>query len=184
MARRRKVAPRVKSGAISKAHQETLSTVADTPIAKVPLASELPQVPPDDHCLSSEQVDRLWQRLLYEGTQHTNRVNFYLVAQSMFFAAFAGNQRQTFYFSLVCVTAGVLMSLVWMQMARDQDVVVQRTRSLLRLHCPEYRLLADVAGKRRITQVRLSVHLPSIMIMLWLLAGLGDFLTQVMRIGR
>jgi hypothetical protein len=129
------------------------------------------------------EIERLWQRLLYEGTQHTNRVNFYMVAQSMFFAAFASNQRQNFFFSLACVSAGIIMSVLWMQMARDQDVVVKHTRRVLAQHCREYKDFANVINKpQRITQGRLSVSLPRAMIILWVLAGIGDFLTLVIGI--
>ena len=143
------------------------------------LKSTLDSVTQVPTALGEREIDRLWQRLLYEGTQHTNRFNFYLVSQSMFFAAFASNQRVSGMFSMVCVSAGILMSIVWMQMARDQDVIVRKVRALIHSNCADYRAITDVNRKRRVTQRMLSVTVPLLMCGLWLIVGLADLVQRL-----
>ena len=151
------------------------------PKIEIPPPGEQAQEPPPTQ-FTPDEINRLWQRLMYEGTQHTNRVSFYLVAQSMFFAAFASNQRPTLAFPVICAAAGIIISAIWMKMARDQDVMVKRTRAILSEQCMDFKALADPVRKTRITRDLLSVYLPIIMIILWTLALLGDITIYATRV--
>ncbi len=125
------------------------------------------------------EVARMWERLLHEGNLFTNRINFYIVAQSMFFVAFASNSRSSMWFSLACAIAGIWLSIAWMKMTRNQDVIVYHLRRVLRMHCAEFDDVLRDSHTVKITHPSLGRSLPWIMIVLWVGVVTGDCYDRV-----
>jgi hypothetical protein len=67
--------------------------------------------------MSTKKADWLWNWLLHESTLFTNRVNFFLVAESMLFAAFATLAVYTSQeprLAKILGFSGVIISAIWL----------------------------------------------------------------------
>lgn len=118
---------------------------------------------------SPQELERLWSWLLNEANLYTNRVNFYIVAQSMFFVAFASSERSSVIFLFACSLAGIFLSLVWLLMSNHQNAnIVAPLRQVLYNNWDIGKKIST--GQRKIlrTHFVLGVILPWFMIIIWI----------------
>jgi hypothetical protein len=127
------------------------------------------------------RFDKLWEWSLHEDTLFSNRVNFMLVGESMLFAGFATllSAQSLHKGALLTIgILGVLVSLVWLWVARKQLCLVNKPIQIeLKKAWPEYE---EMAGKREKWWQRphniIGVFLPIILMVAWvflLCFGLG-----------
>lgn len=122
-----------------------------------------------DEAIPEQEIERLWTWLLNEAALYTNRVNFYIVAQSMFFVAFASSTRKSQVFIIACTVAGILLSLIWFIMSKhqNQNVVAPLRKALYKNWDVAERINSGQKPVLR-THFLLGIILPWFMILLWL----------------
>ena len=93
--------------------------------------------------VSAKEVEFVWNWLLHEDSLLTNRVNFFLVAESMLVAAFAtlvaSSNHRLLLASYAIAAAGVLFALMWWYVSKwSLRKTVWRLRALARKGIPIY----------------------------------------------
>lgn len=119
--------------------------------------------------ISPQELERLWQWLLNEANLYTNRVNFYIVAQSMFFVAFASSSRISKTFLVVCSLSGIFLSVTWLLMSKHQnDNIIKPLREVVYKNWDIGKTITKGQKKRLRTHFILGIVLPLFMIIMWL----------------
>lgn len=114
-------------------------------------------------------VDRLWQHLLHDDVIFNERLNFFLVIQSVLVAItgflFGAQPRDTLLLRIMS-TLGVLMSLIWWYVqARQYQFLRQLKRRVANL-ASEY--AETLSGHRRISSTFLLAYvIPALFLALW-----------------
>ncbi len=132
----------------------------------------------NEQITTSQEIERLWTWLLNEATLYTNRVNFYIVAQSMFFVAFASSTRKSQVFLIACSISGILLSIIWLIMSKhqNQNVVAPLRKALYKNWNVAERINYGQKTMLR-THFLLGVVLPWFMIILWIWVLLAELLS-------
>ncbi len=122
---------------------------------------------------SEKQIDRLWEWLLHEDNLFTSRANFFLIAESMLFAAFAVLIVNTLLkpcLMFVLGGAGVIFTIVWLYWAIVQIyLTINPIKAKLQKLLPEWSEIAS--GRRKVfaTHLIFGIFLPSILLTVWII---------------
>lgn len=76
-----------------------------------------------------DSIERLWGWILHEDTLFANRINFFLLAESMFFAAFAAltsSDINHIEFLVIVGTGGIILATVWIYISWYQIYTTMR----------------------------------------------------------
>lgn len=122
------------------------------------------------NALPPQEMERLWSWLINEANLYTNRLNFYVLVQSMFFVAFASYSGKAIYFYIACSLAGIFLSLVWILISRNQNNnVVIPLRRLIYAHWLVGNQINSRQKKVLRTHFILGIILPCFLILIWIL---------------
>jgi hypothetical protein len=114
------------------------------------------------------ETARLWGWLLHEGNLYSNRLNFYIASQSLFFVAFA-SMENSIVFQMACAISGIVLSFIWLTMSRNQVMeIIRPIREILKRQHREYNFIASRRSPRMRTHYILGNIFPWLMIVLWL----------------
>ena len=117
------------------------------------------------------RVDRLWEWILHEDNLFISRGNFFLLAESMLFAAFATlavNQSVQQIFVFIFGIVGILCSLVWIYLAWAQiNLTMNHIKTKLRELIPDYSGITKPRGKFPSTHFILGVFFPIALLIAW-----------------
>lgn len=124
--------------------------------------------------LTDRQIDHLWEWLLHEDNLFASRVSFFIVAVSMFFAAFAalsaGKVKNPKIFITLGV-AGVILISVWIYIARYQ--IYFTIRPIKEILCnsdkiQEYQMIVSKRQGVLKANIVLGCVFPVILLIVWL----------------
>jgi hypothetical protein len=119
--------------------------------------------------LSKAPVEHYWEWLLHEDALFSSRINFFVVAQSMFLIAFAINAYKNQKLTMILGLTGILFVLIWLYVSICQIyLVINRIKEKLEEKLPEYRVRKGIwlLGEPNIW---LGVVFPLALIVVWLL---------------
>lgn len=132
-----------------------------------------------DPTLSSNEMERLWSWLLNEANLYTNRLNFYIVAESMFFAAFASYSGHSFLFYIACSSAGIFLSIIWLILSihQNNNVVLPLRKAIYNnWNIGKY---IDANQKKKLrTHFIVGIILPIFMILMWIIILFSELLSH------
>ena len=122
--------------------------------------------------LSKDQINRLWEWKLHEDYLFSNRINFFMVAESIFFAAFAAllvvRQNNSNLITILGI-AGILFSLVWFYVLTVQIYfTIKPIKQILLEKLPEYQYIDH--GRKRVERSNslLGCILPLVFLFIWI----------------
>ena len=119
--------------------------------------------------LSKAPVERYWDWLLHEDDLFSSRINFFVVAESMLFIAFAINSYDIPKLTIILGLTGILFVLIWLYVSICQVYfLINRIKAKLEETWPEYRVRKGIwlLGEPNIW---LGIVFPSILIVVWIL---------------
>lgn len=128
--------------------------------------------------LPAEQVDRLWQRYLSEEEIFNNRLNLFLVLESLLVGAVITIIGQTSlgpHRSLVLRVSmflGLGLTIVWIYVSARQKWVLGIVRQMARDHCPEFSRAESLleSGRWPVKIRSLLAHVvPTIFLLVWII---------------
>lgn len=118
--------------------------------------------------LSKTPVERYWDWLLHEDGLFSSRINFFVVAESMLFIAFAINSYDIPKLTIILGLTGILFVLIWLYVSICQIyLLINRIKEKLEESWPEYRVRKGVwlLGEPNIW---LGIVFPSVLIVVWM----------------
>ena len=118
--------------------------------------------------LSRDPTRRYWDWLLHEDDLFSNRMNFFLIAESMLLIAFAINAYEVSNLTWILGAAGILCALVWCYVSAFQIFsLINPIKEQLRNKSPEYREVKDIwlIGDPNIW---LGILFPLVLIAVWI----------------
>ena len=113
-------------------------------------------------------VEHYWDWLLHEDNLFSSRINFFVVAESMLFIAFAINSYENTKLTLVLGLTGILFVVIWLYVSICQIYsLINRIKAKLEEKWPEYRVRKGVwlLGEPNIW---LGIVFPSLLIVVWM----------------
>lgn len=129
----------------------------------------------DNIILSEKDVEFVWSWLLHEDNLLTNRVNFFLVAESMLVAAYATliTSHHLIVASHVVEAVGIVIAAMWWYVSRwSLRKTFWRLRAVARKGLPIYDLVCS-GRKTPIGAHRLmGEHLPRLIALMWIILAL------------
>lgn len=138
--------------------------------------------------LQPEEQTRLMTHGLHEETVFYNRLNFFMVCESLLFAAavsaMSGNNRSAFLIVLPICILGFVVSALWLYLQLDKLALLQTLEDRGAEAFKEFRESVKLADKRRswLPQVRSSSVLawtfPLLFMFAWIYLGI---LSQIIR---
>ncbi|PWH12404.1 MAG: hypothetical protein DDG60_13365 [Anaerolineae bacterium] len=130
--------------------------------------------------LSNEAINRLWQHGIHEDEIFNNRLNFFLVLESVLFAVVAmllsasagGNtpQKQIIILRLIAIL-GLALTVVWTYVQARQKYVLDRLQTRMKKYIPEYAETFQEREKMRwpfSNRTLLTYVIPSLFIIIWI----------------
>ena len=123
--------------------------------------------------LDSDQLNRLWEHGLHEDTMFNERLNFFLVFESILIAIVTGLHSQTSepFLEKIVTTLGLLTTIVWGYTQAQQKYILEGLLERTREVIPEYRL--TVERRRKVNwPIRnlpiLAYGMPALVSLLWI----------------
>ncbi len=117
--------------------------------------------------LSKATFEYYWNWLLHEDSLFSSRINFFVVAESMLFIAFAINSYANPKLTLILGLTAILFLLIWLYVSICQIFyLINRIKDKLEEKIPEYRLRKGfwLFGEPNIW---LGIVFPSALIVVW-----------------
>ena len=118
--------------------------------------------------LSKAPVEHYWDWLLHEDDLFSTRINFFVVAESMLFIAFAINSYDIPKLTIILGLTGILFVLIWLYVSICQIYfLINRIKAKLEETWPEYRVRKGfwLLGEPNIW---LGIVFPSVLIVVWI----------------
>ncbi len=118
--------------------------------------------------LSKAPVEHYWDWLLHEDGLFSNRINFFVVGESMLFIPFAINSYKIPMLTLILGLTGILFVLIWLYVSICQIYfLINRIKEKLEAKLPEYRVRKGIwlLGEPNLW---LGVVFPSVLIVIWI----------------
>lgn len=118
--------------------------------------------------LTKVPVEHYWNWLLHEDDLFSTRINFFIVAESMLFIAFAINSYDIPKLTIIIGLTGILFVLIWLYVSVCQVYfLINRIKAKLEETWPEYRVRKGVwlLGEPNIW---LGIVFPSVLIVVWM----------------
>jgi amino acid transporter len=118
--------------------------------------------------LTKAPVEHYWDWLLHEDDLFSNRINFFIVAESMLFIAFAINSYDIRKLTIIIGLTGILFVLIWLYVSVCQVYfLINRIKAKLEEAWPEYQVRKGVwlLGEPNIW---LGIIFPSVLIVVWI----------------
>ena len=117
---------------------------------------------------SKAPVEHYWDWLLHEDNLFSSRINFFVVAESMLFIAFAINSYAILKLTIILGLTGILFVLIWLYVSVCQIYfLINPIKAKLEETWPEYRVRKGiwVLGEPNIW---LGILFPSVLIVVWI----------------
>ena len=117
---------------------------------------------------SKALIEHYWDWLLHEDDLFSSRINFFVVAESMLFIAFAINSYDIPKLTIILGLTGILFVLVWLYVSVCQIYfLINRIKAKLEETWPEYRVWKGIwlLGEPNIW---LGIVFPSILVVVWI----------------
>ena len=117
---------------------------------------------------SKAPVEHYWDWLLHEDDLFSSRINFFVVAESMLFIAFAINSYDIPALTIILGLTGILFVLIWLYVSICQVYfLINRIKGKLEETWPEYRVRKGfwLLGEPNIW---LGIVFPSVLIVVWI----------------
>ena len=117
---------------------------------------------------SKAPIEHYWDWLLHEDDLFSTRINFFVVAESMLFIAFAINSYDIPMLTIILGLTGILFVLIWLYVSICQVYfLINRIKAKLEETWPEYRVRKGVwlLGEPNIW---LGIIFPSVLIIVWI----------------
>ncbi len=118
--------------------------------------------------LSKAPIEHYWDWLLHEDNLFSSRINFFVVAETMLFIAFAINSYDIPKLTIILGLTGILFVLIWLYVSVCQIYfLINRIKAKLEETWPEYRVRKGIwlLGEPNIW---LGIVFPSILIVVWI----------------
>ena len=118
--------------------------------------------------LSKAPVEHYWDWLLHEDNLFSSRINFFVVAETMLFIAFAINSYDIPKLTIILGLTGILFVFIWLYVAICQIYfLINPIKAKLEETWPEYRVRKGVwlLGEPNIW---LGILFPSVLIVVWI----------------
>lgn len=129
------------------------------------------------------RVDRLWEWALHEDNLFISRANFFLVAESMLFAAFAtliASPSVKTLFILVFGVIGLVSSVVWIYLAWAQiNLTMNPIKAKLRKLLPDYAGVTTLRRRFPPTNFVLGVAFPVTLLVVWIVLLFGAMILGI-----
>ena len=119
--------------------------------------------------LSKAPSEHYWDWLLHEDGLFSGRINFFLIAESMLFIAFAINSYENPHLTTVLSMAGLLFVAIWLYVSIIQIFfLINPIKKRLRKELPEYREMKGtwLFGDPNIW---LGIVFPAVLVLIWIL---------------
>ena len=113
-------------------------------------------------------VEHYWDWLLHEDGLFSSRINFFVVAESMLFIAFAINSYDIPKLTIIIGLTGILFVLIWLYVSICQTYfLINRIKTKLEDMWPEYRIRKGIwlLGEPNIW---LGIIFPTVLIIVWI----------------
>jgi len=114
----------------------------------------------------------LWEYRLHEDTIFYQRLNVFLVAESMLLVAFAllfSSPEKSFFVPLIVVILGCFLTAAWLYVSHRQMVVINQIRMEAEKAVPTYRKIRKDRPKVLLGSMStLTYIVPSIVFLIWL----------------
>lgn len=116
---------------------------------------------------SKAPAERYWEWLLHEDDLFSNRLNFFLIAESMLLIAFAINSYANSNLTKVLGAAGILTATLWCYVSAVQIFsLINPIKIRLRRVLPEYKEIKDISLPAD-PNIWLGVLFPLLLIGIW-----------------
>jgi hypothetical protein len=117
---------------------------------------------------SKPLTERYWDWLLHEDDLFSNRLNFFLIAESMLLIAFAINSYEISNLTKVLGAAGILAAALWCYVSAVQIFsLINPIKIQLRRVLPEYKEMKDISLLAD-PNIWLGVLFPLLVIGIWI----------------
>lgn len=121
--------------------------------------------------IDNQEIERLWQYRTQAENVFYQRINFFLVAESMLLVAYATVlSKENFLFTAITIiTIGILLTVIWLIVNHRQKITVDHVRNYIIDKLPEYRSLRQNRPKSFISSWILMTYLvPLLLIFSWI----------------
>ena len=118
--------------------------------------------------LSKAPIEHYWDWLLHEDDLFSSRINFFVVAESMLFIAFAINSYDIPKLTIILGLTGILFVLIWLYVSICQVYfLINQIKAKLEETWPEYRVRKGIwlLGEPNIW---LGIVFPIVLIVVWI----------------
>jgi hypothetical protein len=132
-------------------------------------------------------TDRAWQYKLHEEMIFYQRINFFLIAESMLFVAFTtllGSTANYREFLVVLALLGFLLGLVWLYVGARQLYVIDYVSRYCRETYAEYAQLKDRRYEPVFSSTKMLAYFVPVMVLIVWLWGIVLVVTEVARSAR
>lgn len=101
-----------------------------------------------NHVLPQDAVDRVWEHALHEEKMHSDRSNFFLVAEAMLFVFYATLDAGTQVWALVTICLlGIALTIMWILIALRQKWDLEVALERLEDYVQEYAVYKEQVGE-------------------------------------
>jgi len=118
-------------------------------------------------------VDRVWEHALHEEKMHSDRGNFFLVAEAMLFVFYATLDADAQVWALVVICLlGIVLTIMWILIARRQEKDFNVAVERLKTYVPEYFEFTEQRGRGRSRTKGMTIlgwWVPSVIGIVWIM---------------
>jgi hypothetical protein len=119
----------------------------------------------------------LWQYRLHEDTIFYQRLNFFLVAESMLlvaFATFVSGPENSWVVRLIITALGLCVTFAWLYVSHRQMIVIRQIQQVAENHVPTYKYIRVNRPKTWPGSFRMLAYMvPLIVIVAWLFLAIA-----------
>jgi small-conductance mechanosensitive channel len=132
--------------------------------------------------ISSEDAEKLWQYKMHEEDIFYQRLNFFLVAESMLFVAYTtlfASPRSIFSVIIVLSTLGSILTLVWIYVSSRQLNVMRQIAKESQEAVNVYARIREERSKWPVSSTKLLAYfVPLVVLLAWLTIVITTVNTQ------
>jgi len=123
--------------------------------------------------LDIDQKKRLWEMTVHDDTMFNNRLNFFLVFESVLLSVVGllysskFTPAKTVLITIICL--GIVITILWGYVQARQKYVYDTLASLCREVFPEYKMARAKIGKWPVSAVMLLTYaVPALVLLIWI----------------
>jgi hypothetical protein len=124
--------------------------------------------------LDSEQKKRLWEMTVHDDTMFNNRLNFFLVFESVLLSVvgllYSSKFTPAKIVLIMIICLGIVLTILWGYIQARQRHVYESLASLCREVFPEYKMARAQIGKWPLSAVMLLTYIvPALVLLIWII---------------